>query len=634
MRFGTYAAALAATSLIAGSTPGTAWAQQTQPPSSSQTAAPMTTPTTTVLEVPPPPSLTPYVPFPHLPAPPLDEANNGVGIAQQTARTRKLQGRVLWIDATANLDRINTTEKITALVKQIKAAGFNTIVLDVKPISGLTIYPSRYAPKMTVFTKQNVTRTLPLNFDPVAAFVAQTRAARLLLVASMNVFSEGHRDFGVGPGYQNPDWQTTLYEVQALIRGPFAGTAVFPLAREANRAARTDEEIAVYTNLARMKPPVGAIITVVGADRRVLAQIDGPAFAALAPSLPTEGSAVLVGNGRAGDFLRRNAPVGQTLTLETAPLYVPISQRPEQQVPLITNPHHPAVRQRINDMAAEVVRNYAVDGVIFDDRLRYAGINADFSPDTRRQFEQYMGKSLRWPDDVFRWEITFPAMTRRVAPGPHFDDWLRWRSLTTRNWLASAVATIKTIRPRATVSVYVGSWYGEYPNYGSNWAADDFAAGFRFLTPDYQKTGFAGLLDWITTGCYYSAATVAEAVADGKIPGASIEAAGQLSNRAVNDQTWVYAGIALSDFNRQPDALRRALQAAAASTQGIMVFDLSHNIEQFWPVFAEAFREPAQPPHAVPGLLAQVRAEHAAQKAAGTPVPPVIIYGGVPGTGF
>lgn len=64
------------------------------------------------LAVPPPPAVAPYVPFKTLPAVQLDEADNGVGIAQQTARARGVQGRVMWIDGTANLNRVNTAEKI------------------------------------------------------------------------------------------------------------------------------------------------------------------------------------------------------------------------------------------------------------------------------------------------------------------------------------------------------------------------------------------------------------------------------------------------------------------------------------------------------------------------------------------
>ena len=58
-----------------------------------------------------------------------------------------------------------------------------------------------------------------------------------------------------------------------------------------------------------------------------------------------------------------------------------------------------------------------------------------------------------------------------------------------------------------TVSTYVGSWYGDYFGVGSNWAADDFQAGYRPLTDAYRKTGFAGLTDWMTTGCFTTTST-------------------------------------------------------------------------------------------------------------------------------
>ena len=106
------------------------------------------------------------------------------------------------------------------------------------------------------------------------------------------------------------------------------------------------------------------------------------------------------------------------------------------------------------------------------------------------------------------------------------------------------------------------------------------------------------------------------------------------SNRAVNDQTFVYAGISLDSFKGNPEGLRRVLQAACASTQGVMCFDLSHDIDALWPVFSEAFAQPARPPHAIPGLLEELRRRRAAQKAAGVQSPAVILYRGSPGTGF
>jgi uncharacterized lipoprotein YddW (UPF0748 family) len=561
---------------------------------------------------------------------PLDEADNGWGIAQQTARAKGLQARIIWVDATANLNRVNTAPKIAEMVGLIKKAGFNTIVFDVKPIVGYTLYPSKFAPKLTTWLNG---KSLPADFDPLAVMTAQAHANGLQIVASMNVFSEGHRDVKYGPGYTHPEWQSTLYEPSLTVMSNAPGAAPYSLSDRANLSPRSPEMLSVYTDSGNLKAQPGTAMALLNADGRVVAQVDGAAIASISANVPAGGSA-LVGGGPAGDWLRKYATVGAQVSLLTNAGFVPISARPEQQVPLMVNPNDPAVQTRILNMVAEVVRGYPVDGVIFDDRLRYAGSNADFSPVTHAQFEAFLGHPVRWPDDVFTYQVAYPSLTKRIIPGPNYDAWLVFRTLTIRNWLASAVATVKAIRPTAQVSVYAGSWYPDYPTLGSNWAADDFSAGLRFLTPSYQKTGFAGLIDWLTTGCYYPPATLADAVAEGRSSGESTEAAGQFSNRAVNDQTWVYAGIALSNYNGHPELLARALQAAAASTQGVMVFDYSHNIDQFWPTFAAAFATPAMPPQAMPGLLDDVRKQHAAHKASGQPDPPVILSGGTPGTGL
>jgi len=133
-------------------------------------------------------------PLPNLPPILLDEYDSGYGAAQEISRANKLQGRILWIDGTANLSRLSDAEKIIALVRQVKKSGFNTIVLDVKPIVGYTLYPSEYAPKLTEWKGQQ----LPVDFDPLAIMAREAKANGLLLYASLNAFSEGHRDFKIG----------------------------------------------------------------------------------------------------------------------------------------------------------------------------------------------------------------------------------------------------------------------------------------------------------------------------------------------------------------------------------------------------------------------------------------------------
>ena len=190
-----------------------------------------------------------------------------------------------------------------------------------------------------------------------------------------------------------------------------------------------------------------------------------------------------------------------------------------------------------------------------------------------------------------------PYPGQDILPGPYFQPWLTWRAGVIQAWLADAAAIIHEARPQAQIAVYVGSWYGDYYKVGSNWAATDVAAPYPVLTPDYKKTGYAPLLDWLTTGCYYETATVADSQDSGVSPGATVEAAGQLSNLVVGDAAWTYAGLYALTYQGQPDKFARAIQAATASTQGVMVFDMSQIIQyDWWDVIAQAFGPGRTPP--------------------------------------
>src|SRR5438105_14441870 len=107
-----------------------------------------------------------------------------------------------------------------------------------------------------------------------------------------------------------------------------------------------------------------------------------------------------------------------------------------------------------------------------------------------------------------------------------------------------------------------------------------------------------------------------------------------LSNHVAEVQYWSYAEIDLETLHGYTTALGNALQAACASTQGVMVFDLSHNIEPLWPFFKQAFRNATKAPHAMPAALRDARALRARQKAMGIRKPPLVIAPGTPGAGF
>lgn len=602
-----------------------------------QTTPPTTPPTTE-----PPLRASRYeraAPLPGLPAVTLDVVGNGYGVAQQTARARNLQARILWIDGTANLERLNSAVKIQNLVRRIKDVGFNTIVFDVKPIVGYTLYPSALTERLTKWKGVS----FPTDFDPLQVMSIEAKRQGIPLYVSLNAFSEGHRmakenmndpnsPFGFkrpGPGYDRVEQQTVLYEPEPFLRAPFTGDR-YPLMNLPGRLDRTGKAIGAITDVTRLPGvPNDAMAVVLDAGGTVLTT-RGPGPLGV-PGVPTGGS-ILVGFGPAAQFLAQHARPGVTFSFDSKPVFVPIQERPEQQIPLMMNPHDLRVQDRILAFVTEVLTKYDLKGVVFDDRLRFAGKNADFSELTQKLFEARVGRRINWPVDVF--EFTFnPDLTRGIRPGRYYDQWMAFRAETLTDWVKRARTAVRNARPDAQLGVYAGSWFGEYAKFGSNYSSPDFSAGFDFLTEDYRRTGFAPELDFLITGCYYPTATIVDAMGRDRPTGRTVEAAGQLTNRTARDQTWAYAGIMLSDYARDPGGLKRALQAATGSTQGVMVFDLSHNIDQFWPIFQAAFRERKVAPHTVPGLLPRIRDLRARLDAMGVKEPSVAIREGAAGAG-
>ncbi|MFQ3550304.1 MAG: family 10 glycosylhydrolase, partial [Armatimonadota bacterium] len=411
----------------------------------------------------PPEPVEEFIPFEDIKHFKLDEKNNKIGYLQNYARENNLQARIMWVDATANLGRTNTVDGIREIVDNIKKYGFNMVVMDVKPISGEVLYPSKYAPKITKFRDFY----LPPEFDPVEVFVEYAKDQGLEIVASMNTFSEGHRMFDVGPAYEKKEWQAIICEPRMYLEGLAGGKAL--VAPRVNTSARGEHEIAVYTDINQVKYSNTSIISIIDSSNRILLTTDGNMFPFLDIKLPT-GGAVLVGKNDSANFLRQYTNMGTELKPILEQAFVPIEDAQTWTIPLWVNPNNPEVRQRLLDMTAELMNNYDFDGVIYDDRMRFTDVNSDMSELSRTAFEKYIGKKLNWPDDVLRWEVDFPSMQRRMIPGPYMEAWIVWRNMSITNWLIDSVNTVKSIRNDATVSVYVGSWYGEYSGYGSNWA--------------------------------------------------------------------------------------------------------------------------------------------------------------------
>jgi len=121
---------------------------------------------------------------------------------------------ILWFDATANFKRFTYRDSITYYLERSKNAGVTDVVIDVKPITGEVLYPSKIAPVMKEWSGEYESGTKDLSWDMLTVFIEEGHRLGLTVHASVNVFVAGHNYFDRGVVYEDASkrhWETISY---------------------------------------------------------------------------------------------------------------------------------------------------------------------------------------------------------------------------------------------------------------------------------------------------------------------------------------------------------------------------------------------------------------------------------------
>lgn len=279
--------------------------------------------------------------------------------------------------------------------------------------------------------------------------------------------------------------------------------------------------------------------------------------------------------------------------------FVPITQQKHKYSAMV-NPALEQVQEYELKIIEEIVRNYSVDGIVLD-RVRYDGIYADFSDSSRRKFEAWLGKKIKFPDDIFK------IKGDRIVRGRYFKEWIKWRASVIKSFFKKARDLVKGVNPNILFGDYVGSWYLTYYELGVNWASEKFKPRFDWATDDYNQTGYAELLDFLCPGLYFYNVTKDEIESEGLVDaselidsklklskkvGYSVEGTAEIAKKVTMGVVPVYGSLYVEQYKGEPDRFRRALEIALRKTDGVMVFDLVH-IEnyQWWDILKDAFQK-------------------------------------------
>ncbi len=512
-----------------------------------------------------------------------------------------MQGRVMWIDASANIDRITTLEGVRDIVARCKQARLTTLVIDVKPVSGQVLYPSELAERMRVWKGKAVP-----DFDVLGAFVEEGHKAGLEVTAAFNVFSEGHKHFSVGLAYRNLAWQSVAYVVDRALLASGGARLRIRSFDEPEDASRATVYADGYVQQASAKAGERVVVAL-DADRRVAGILDA-ALLGDEPMVAPDNGFLLSLQGGSMDWAGRYLRAGDRTQFEAVGRRIRGTDASSEKVAAFVSPLHPAARAYQISLMQEVARKYPVDGIVFD-RMRFANLHNDFGDAARSAFERWLGKPVsRWPEDVVQFN-RLPG--EPIKRGRYFRQWLEFRARVIREFVRDATEAIRSVRPGVQFGAYVGSWFTEYYGVGVNWASEKFAVRTGWASDDYNEAGYCEFLDWLSTGCYYSVPTRAEAVANGTDDGGTVEAAAELSTAVVANATPIYAGLYALNYVGNPEGFSRAIETAARRSQGVMIFDLSYIYDYgWWSILERAFAQPSQPPHRALGITAQLRGAH------------------------
>lgn len=168
------------------------------------------------------------------------------------------------------------------------------------------------------------------------------------------------------------------------------------------------------------------------------------------------------------------------------------------------DPANGEVQEFLLAMLRDLAAYSDLDGVVLD-RCRYDdyALDAGYTAAARRAFAEYLGyEPERWPvieepGHIFLdWE-----------PDELENRWLTFRCKVIHDFVGRAVDTMHEVNPDLQVGVYVGAWFSEYYRSGVNWTSPAYPIAseeetYRWATEEYQKSGFADLVDFMILGAY------------------------------------------------------------------------------------------------------------------------------------
>ena len=137
------------------------------------------------------------------PPPPVD--NGGDGSDDDDNEVEPGKKVLVWVDARSNVfgtyGKFSEKTEIVKILDVLKDCGVTGLVVDVKPSSGLTMYPSAYAKEFTTFDG----KTRPVDY--VDFLISEAKKRNFNVYLSIVTFVEGDGVRRIGHAFDNPSFK-------------------------------------------------------------------------------------------------------------------------------------------------------------------------------------------------------------------------------------------------------------------------------------------------------------------------------------------------------------------------------------------------------------------------------------------
>ena len=253
--------------------------------------------------------------------------------------------------------------------------------------------------------------------------------------------------------------------------------------------------------------------------------------------------------------------------------------------PRFLDPANPDVQAFLLTLLGELAAYEGLDGIVLD-RCRYDdnGMDAGYTDAAKAAFTTYLG------DEPSAWPVLPRGLGSVSGLNTLQKNWLTFRCKVIHDFVAQAADRVHSVNEKIRFGVYVGAWFSDYYTSGVNWSSSSYnlktnESSYKWVPNNYQKTGFADLLDFIFLGAYAGTNGIhgsTEWTMEGFAKLGAKRLAGAVPFAAGPD---IGNGSGFENGHQEaliPDIVKTML----SSSDGLYIFDLCHiRMFDYWDAF-------------------------------------------------